>query len=73
MLGFYGFRGRAARLALSFAVTLPMLAIAPQSASAQMGGVNLDTIQAGRFDYGKMWTFEYAPADYFSETYGFDA
>jgi hypothetical protein len=29
--------------------------------------------QAGRFDSGKMWTFEYAPADYFSETYGFDA
>ena len=73
MLGFYGFRGRAARLVLFFAVTLPMLAIAPQSASAQMGGVNLDTIQAGRFDYGKMWTFEYAPADYFSETYEFDA
>jgi hypothetical protein len=40
---------------------------------AQLGGVDLDTVQAGRFDYGKMWTFEYAPAEYFSETYGFDA
>jgi hypothetical protein len=29
--------------------------------------------QAGQYDYGKMWTFEYAPADYFAETYGFDA
>ncbi|MCZ6754827.1 MAG: S46 family peptidase [Gemmatimonadetes bacterium] len=29
--------------------------------------------QAGRFDSGKMWTFEYAPAAYFSETYDFDA
>jgi hypothetical protein len=28
---------------------------------------------AGRFDGGKMWTFEYAPSEYFSETYGFDA
>ena len=33
----------------------------------------LDTIRAGRFDYGKMWTFEYAPAEYFSDTYGFAA
>jgi hypothetical protein len=29
--------------------------------------------KAGRFDSGKMWTFEYAPTDYFAETYGFDA
>lgn len=73
MLRSYGFRGRAVRLALSLAVTLPMLTLALQPAAAQVGGVNLDTIQAGRFDYGKMWTFEYAPAEYFSETYGFDA
>ena len=25
------------------------------------------------FDYGKMWTFEDAPVDYWNETYGFDA
>jgi hypothetical protein len=34
--------------------------------------VEIDTIP-GRFDFGKMWTYEYAPADYFSETYGFGA
>jgi hypothetical protein len=28
-------------------------------------------LQAGRFDNGKMWTFEYPPLDYFRETYGF--
>ena len=28
---------------------------------------------AGRFDAGKMWTFEYAPRQYFSKTYKFDA
>ena len=28
-------------------------------------------LQAGRFDNGKMWTFEYPPMDYFRETYGF--
>jgi len=33
----------------------------------------LDTIRAGRFDGGKMWTFEYAPGTYFTDTYGFDA
>lgn len=27
----------------------------------------------GRFDFGKMWMFEYVPAEYFSFTYGFDA
>ncbi len=43
------------------------------SATAQVGGVGLDTIRAGRFDNGKMWTFEYAPKAYFSETYGFTA
>ena len=41
--------------------------------AAQTGGVLLDTIQAGRFDMGKMWTFEYAPVDYFTTTYGFQA
>lgn len=73
MLRFFGLRGRAVRLALFLAATLPMFLVTPQPASAQVGGVDLDTIQAGRFDYGKMWTFEYPPADYFSETYGFDA
>jgi hypothetical protein len=32
-----------------------------------------DTVRAGRFDQGKMWTFEYPPDRYFSETYGFTA
>ena len=32
-----------------------------------------DPYTAGRFDNGKMWTFEYPPGDYFSDTYGFDA
>ena len=32
---------------------------------------DLDTIKAKKFDTGKMWTFEYAPLDYFEETYSF--
>jgi hypothetical protein len=30
-----------------------------------------DPARAGRFDDGKMWTFEYPPIDYFAETYDF--
>jgi len=33
----------------------------------------LDTIRAGRFDFGKMWTFENAPTEYFTREYGFAA
>lgn len=29
--------------------------------------------KAGQFDNGKMWTFEYSPAEYFEETYDFEA
>ncbi len=32
---------------------------------------DLDTIKAGRFDTGKMWTFEYPPTDYFEKEYKF--
>jgi len=34
-------------------------------------GVLLDTVRAGRFDMGKMWTFDNPPLDYFEEAYGF--
>lgn len=33
-------------------------------------GVDLDTVQAGHFDQGKMWTFEFPPVEYFAEAYG---
>ena len=62
------------RSALRSAALSLLLGVAvPAAASAQVGGVDLDTVRAGAFDYGKMWTFEYPPAEYFSETYGFDA
>ncbi len=32
---------------------------------------NPDTVQAGQFDTGKMWTFDYPPVKYFEQTYGF--
>jgi hypothetical protein len=33
--------------------------------------VRLDTAEAGRFDQGRMWTFENPPLDYFEEEYDF--
>lgn len=30
-----------------------------------------DTVKAGRFDNGKMWTFDFPPIDYFEKTYSF--
>ncbi len=33
--------------------------------------MNPDTVKAGKFDTGKMWTFEYPPMAYFNSTYNF--
>ncbi|HWP37906.1 MAG TPA: S46 family peptidase [Gemmatimonadales bacterium] len=48
------------------------LAFAAPPAAAQ-GGAPGDTAVAGRFDLGRMWTFEYPPAAYFREAYGLAA
>ncbi len=53
----------------AIALTLALLASPSFYATAQ----SPDTMRAGRFDSGKMWTFEYPPAAYFSSTYGFAA
>jgi len=45
--------------------------VAPAAPQPFVYGVDLDTVQAGRFDQGKMWTFEFPPVDYLEETYGF--
>jgi hypothetical protein len=58
------------RRLLSPALLLAALAGAPAPTASQEAGI--DTVP-GRFDFGKMWTYEYAPMDYFSETYGFNA
>ena len=33
--------------------------------------LNLDTVKAGKFDTGKMWTFDYPPLKYFKQEYNF--
>ncbi len=32
---------------------------------------SVETVKAGQFDTGKMWTFDFPPVDYFKKTYGF--
>lgn len=59
--------------ALPFLLLFAVHILVPAQAPAQTGAVNLDTVRAGRFDMGKMWTFENAPMAYFTETYGFGA
>ncbi|PIW99743.1 MAG: peptidase S46 [Ignavibacteria bacterium CG_4_8_14_3_um_filter_37_9] len=33
--------------------------------------LNLDTVKAGKFDTGKMWTFDFPPKEYFQSEYNF--
>ncbi len=34
-------------------------------------GIKVEMVKAGKFDTGKMWTFDYPPMDYFKQTYNF--
>lgn len=61
------------RLPRALILLLALLLSAQAHAAAQSGGILPDTIRPGRFDMGKMWTFENAPREYFTETYGFEA
>ncbi len=41
------------------------------SPSSNYSWLKLDTVKAGKFDNGRMWTFEYPPLDYFKQKYNF--
>jgi hypothetical protein len=56
---------------ISITLLLISFNILPVAAQQNYGLLNLDTVKAGRFDNGKMWTFEYPPMDYFEEEYAF--
>jgi len=49
---------------------LAIIALIPFLAGAQ-STTDLDDVKPGRFDQGKMWTFENPPVAYFQEAYGF--
>ncbi len=40
--------------------------------TAQRVYFNPDTVTAGKFDDGKMWTFDFPPSEYFEEKYNFN-
>ena len=48
-----------------------LLAIALLSLNAQPATPYNTDVEISRFDFGKMWTFEHAPTQYFQDTYGF--
>ena len=58
-------------LLLSLFIVIGFTAITNSQSSSNW--IDLDTVKAGKFDTGKMWTFEYPPIDYFEEEYGFTA
>ena len=41
------------------------------SSSSDYSWLRLDTVKAGKFDTGTMWTFDFPPKDHFSQTYNF--
>ena len=55
-----------AKIAILLLLSISLGALAQQP-------TNLNDVQPGRFDQGKMWTFENPPVEYFKEAYGFDA
>lgn len=73
-------RSRIARVLSLFAVVVFIGCGAGRDATSQQDArfnydvakkLALDTIKAGRFDGGRMWTFDYPPLDWFKEAYGF--
>jgi hypothetical protein len=58
-------------LVVVFTVTLLFVGCGSQQ-QATKSYVNLDEVQAGQFDNGKMWTFDFPPTEYFAKTYNFN-
>ncbi len=58
-------------IAMITAITLVSCSTYQATKSTQGLYFNPDTVKAGRFDNGKMWTFDYPPTAYFKEAYNF--
>lgn len=54
-------------------IVVAMMWIVAVPAALAQTDTHTDTMRAGRYDSGKMWTFEYAPQKYFTDTYNFNA
>jgi hypothetical protein len=65
-------------LALALALVLtaacaPTAVVVPSTPAPTPAAAALDTVRSDPLDAGRFWTFEYAPKEYFSETYAFTA
>ncbi len=47
------------------------VAVVPETVVVERGVSRTPAVEPGRFDTGKMWTFENPPLEYFQEAYGF--
>ncbi len=62
-------------VAIALAFSLAVIGCSSQNVTRTgepSGFINLDTVKAGQFDTGKMWTFDFPPVKYFEETYHFN-
>lgn len=64
------------KFALAILVLLTSLitigcSVSTEAQSENQSWLNLDTVKAGKFDTGRMWTFDFPPVDYFKEEYNF--
>ncbi len=60
------FQGRKVILRVLLLFVIFQISVLPQIA------FNPDTVQSGKYDTGKMWTFEFPPYEYFKEVHGFE-
>lgn len=66
-------------LVRSFAIVSTISLLAGCGSSGEMSSyetakqAKLEQVRAGKFDSGRMWTFEAAPVEYFQQTYNFKA
>jgi len=65
---FFNLKLKTVILFLILIFTFPSEIVIAQSSNDWL---NLDTVKAGKFDTGKMWTFDFPPTDYFEEEYNF--
>jgi hypothetical protein len=61
--------------AAAFGMSLFVIGCSTQpsmKSEASKSFINYDTVKAGQFDNGKMWTFDFPPSDYFAQAYHFN-